>query len=147
MSQPASETKVSQDPGATEWEVGGLHLSVAFRRADGATLRVFGRTAGGWKEMLRFDDFIDTPHYHVSIDRPIIPVDRATLGDPMEFFVSQVRDHIGELLVEAGFADVAAKADLRAVAADADRIRRQMIDCVPEGYERVPGVGLQRVGA
>ena len=141
---PSSVTRVSQDPGATEWEVGGLHLSVAFRRDDGATLRVFGRTAKGWTEMLRFDDFIEGPHYHVSIDRPIIPFDRATRGDPMEFYVSEVRDHLPELLVEAGFADVAAEADLDAVAADADRIRKEMIDCVPDGYQRVPGIGLQR---
>lgn len=127
--------------------MGGLHLSVAFRRDDGATLRVFGRTDEGWKEMLRFDDFIDSPHYHVSIDKPIIPFDRAKYGDPMEYFVSEIRNHIGQLLIEAGFADVAARADLDAVAADAERIRREMIDCVPEGYERVPGVGLRRTPA
>lgn len=144
MTESASGTKVSQDPGATEWEVGGLHLSVAFRREDGATLRVFGHRAEGWKEMLRFDDFVEGPHYHVSIERPIIPVDRDSVGDPMEFYVSQVRDHLPELLVEAGFADVAAEADLGAVAADSGRIRQEMIDCVPEGFERVPGVGLRR---
>jgi len=147
MTEPALGTKVSQDPGATEWEVGGLHLSVAFRRDDGATLRVFGRRPEGWKEMLRFDDFIDSPHYHVSIDKPIIPFDRSKYGDPMEFYVREIRTHLGQLLIEAGFADVAANADLPAVSADAERIRREMIDCVPEGYERVPGVGLRRVPA
>jgi hypothetical protein len=147
MTETASEAKVSQDPGATEWEVGGLHLSVAFRRADGATLRVFGRTADGWTEMLRFDDFVEGPHYHIGFERPIIPVDRVATGDPMEFFVGEIRDRIPDLLVEAGFADVAAEADLGAVAADAGRIRKEMVDCVPDGYERVPGVGLQRNAA
>lgn len=152
MPEPASAAesatpKVSQDEGATEWEVGGLHLSVAFRHEDGATLRVFGRRPEGWKEILRFDDFIEGPHYHVAVDRPIIPVDRATLGDPMEFYVAQMRDHVGELLTDAGFSDVADAADLEAVRADAGHIRQELIDCVPDGYERVPGVGLQRTGA
>jgi hypothetical protein len=147
MTDVKPEPHVSSDPGATEWDVGGLHLTVSFRRADGATLRVFGPTAGGWTEMLRFDDFIDEPHHHVPAHAEPFMFDRAARGEPLDWFVAQVRDHLEELLTAAGFAEVLPRVDLPAVAADAEQIRKAMIDCVPDGYLRVPGIGLQRAGA
>jgi hypothetical protein len=129
----------------TEWECGGLRFAVSFR-GPGATLRVSGRVDGQWEELLRFDDFVEQPHYHVPASGDAIMFDR-TLGDPLAFYVEQLRDHLGELLAEAGYAGVAADVDLRAVSEGAERIRTAMIDCVPEGFTRVPGVGLQRVGS
>jgi hypothetical protein len=143
MSKITSDTPVSHDPGATEWDAGGLRLSVSFRRADGATLRVFGPVDGSWTELLRFDDFIDQPHHHVPAMGEPIPFNRAALGEPLAWFVAQVRDHLGEMLVAGGFSDLLSDLDVAEAAAQADRIRQEMIDCVPEGYTRVPGVGLQ----
>lgn len=128
-----------------EWEVGGLGFSVSFR-SPGATLRVYGSVDGERKELLRFDDFVDNPHYHVPAENHPISFDRATLGEPLDWFVTQIRDHLGDLLTEAGFAEVRDRVDLGAVAADAERVRQAMVDCVPQGYVRVEGVGLQRAG-
>jgi len=108
--------------------------------------RKSGRVDGEWQELLRFDDFIEQPHYHVPASGDAIMFDRE-LGEPLEFYVEQLRDHLGELLTEAGYEEVAADVDLRAVSRDADRIRAAMIEVVPDGYTRVPGVGLQRVGS
>jgi hypothetical protein len=135
---------LASDVGATEWEVGGLRFSVSFR-GPGATLRVFGDTAGVRTELLRFDDFVEGPHYHVPAAGDPIQYDRATLGEPLDWIVTQVRDHLAELLTAAGFTDVLAGVDVGAVAASAERIRKAMVDCVPAGYVRVDGVGLQRV--
>jgi hypothetical protein len=138
---------VSETTAPIEWERGGLRFAASFR-GPGATLRVSGRVDGQWQELLRFDDFIDQPHYHVPASADAIMFDRDAQGEPLEFFVVQLRDHLGELLTEAGYADVVADVDLHAVSEDADHIRAAMIDVVPEdGYVRVPGVGLQRVGA
>src|SRR5579864_3745798 len=129
-----------------EWDCGGLRFAASFRGPAGATLRVSGRVSGQWEEVLRFDDFIDQPHYHAPSSGDAIMFDRDALGAPLDWFVAELRDHLGELLATAGFSDLV-DVDLAAVRDDAERIRAAMIACVPDGYERVPGVGLQRAGA
>jgi hypothetical protein len=146
MAVVSSEPEVPSDPGPTAWDLGGLHFTASFR-GPGATLRVFGRVAGDRMELLRFDDFIDGPHYHVPAEGAPIMFDRATLGEPLDWIVAQVRDNLGELLTTAGFEEVLADVDLEAVARGAEQIRKAMVDCVPDGYVRVDGVGLQRVEA
>ena len=50
-----------------ELSIGGLRFGVTFREvgaAPGATLRVVAPVNGDWKEVLRFDDFVDAPHFH-----------------------------------------------------------------------------------
>jgi hypothetical protein len=133
------------DQSKTELEAGGLRFTVAFR-GPGATLRVFGPVEGSERELLRFDDFVEGPHYHVPADGDQIEFDRSRLGDPLDFYVSQLRDHLDELLTKGGFEQTLAGIDVGAVSEHAEEIRGMMIDCVPEGYTRVPGVGLQKAG-
>jgi hypothetical protein len=73
--------------------------------------------------------------------------DRTTLGDPLDWFVAQISDHLEELLIGAGFSEVVPDVDIGAVRANAGSIRKAMEDCVPEGYVRDPGFGLRRVDA
>lgn len=134
-------------PGATDRRVvdcGGLRFEATFRAPSGATLRVFGEIDGDITELLRFDDFIEGPHYHVPADGDPMPFDQELLGEPLTWFVSQLRDHLADLLDEAGFARVLADVDLDAVVKHAEDIRNAMESCVPDGYVRVPGVGLRR---
>jgi hypothetical protein len=135
------------DAGLTELDLGGLQFAASFRAPAGATLRVSGRVDGVQTELLRFDDFIDGPHYHFPSDADPVGFDQAALGEPLDWLVTQIRDHLGPLLTDAGFADMVPDLDLSAVTANAERIRKLMTDCLPEGYVRVPGVGLQRVEA
>ena len=128
-------------------EFGGLRFDVAFRAIGGATLRVDGKVADEWKELLRFDDFIDVPHYHAPADAEPINFDRATLGEPLAWYITQIRDHLPEWLEKSGFADVVPTVDMNEVVRNIDKVEKAMRDCVPEGFERVPGVGLQRVSA
>ena len=125
-------------------ECGGLQFEATFRAPAGATLRVFCEIDGDMTELLRFDDFIESPHYHVPAAADPKPFDQGLLGEPLTWFVSQLRDHLAELLDEAGFAPVLADVDLDAVTDRAEDIRTAMEDCVPHGYLRVPGVGLRR---
>jgi hypothetical protein len=134
-------------PAETVLDIGGLRFAVSFRAPDGATLRVRGRVGGVDKELLRFDDFVDQPHYHVPAEATPIMFDRATLGEPLAWFMSQVRVHLGQLLAEAGFAEVLPDVDLDEIGRRAGEIRSLMVDCVPQGYARVPGLGLQHVAA
>ncbi len=65
----------------------------------------------------------------------------------MAWFVSQIRDNLGEMLTEAGFSEALAAVDTQAVADSAPTLRKMMEDCVPAGYVRSPGVGLRRAPA
>ena len=128
-------------------EFGGLRFDVAFRAVAGATLRVDGKVDSEWKELLRFDDFIDVPHYHAPADAHQINFDRETLGEPLVWYIAQIRDHLPEWLTKSGFADVVPSVDMDEVVRNIDKVDQAMRTCVPEGFVRVPGVGIQRVGA
>jgi hypothetical protein len=134
----------SHRPPSEQFEFGGLRFDVAFR-GPGATLRVDGRVDGEWAELLRFDDFVERPHFHAPADADQIDFDR-DLGDPLEWYLAQIRDHLGEWLTKAGHAAVLPGVDLAVVSANVDTLRQAMHDCVPETFTRVPGVGLQRIG-
>lgn len=137
----AGSSEISQ---RREMDIGGLRFSASFRAPAGATLRVSAQLEDGWQEVLRFDDFVEQPHFHVPASAAATMVDREAKGAPLDFFVAQLRDHLQEMLVQGGFSEVAKTVDLDAVTTNVGRIRQAMIDVVPDGYARVPGVGLQR---
>ena len=127
-----------------EIDLGGVRFSASFRAPAGATLRVSAQVEGDWREVLRFDDFVEQPHFHVPAEGNATMVDREADGVPLEFFVVQLRDHLREMLVQGGFSEILETVDPDTVTNNIDRVRQAMIDVVPEGYARVPGVGLQR---
>ena len=141
--QPSAESL--RPVGQQVFEFGGLRFDVAFRAIGGATLRVDGKVDNEWKELLRFDDFIDVPHYHAPADAEQVNFDRATLGEPLAWYISQIRDHLPEWLEKSGFADVVPTVDMNEVVRNIDNVEKAMRDCVPEGFVRVPGIGIQRV--
>ena len=146
MNNPA-DAVASGNQGRQLVGCGGLRFEATFRAPAGATLRVSGEVDGHMTELLRFDDFIEGPHYHAPAGGDPIPFDQAALGEPLTWFISQVRDHLGELLAEAGYARILSDVDLHAIAEHGEDIRKAMEACVPDGYVRVPGVGLRRSSA
>ncbi len=141
-----ADQQVPRYPEATDRQVvdcGGLRFEATFRAPAGATLRVFGEVDGDIAELLRFDDFIEV-HYHIPAAGDPKPFDQGLRGEPLTWFISQLRDHLAELLDEAGFARVLSDVDPDAVTEHAEDIRKAMEVCVPDGYVRVPGVGLRR---
>jgi hypothetical protein len=145
MDKPKFSEEELRAQGQQVLEFGGLRFDVAFRAIGGATLRVDGKVDNEWKELLRFDDFIDVPHYHAPADAEQVNFDRATLGEPLAWYIAQIRDHLPEWLEKSGFADVVPAVDMKEVGANIDKVEKAMRDCVPEGFVRVPGIGIQRV--
>jgi hypothetical protein len=144
MSERRDDPGVSSGQTTKDLEVGGLRFHAEFRAPSGATLRVYGPTARGPEELLRFDDFVGVPHYHVPAEGEPISLDPAVVGDPLDWYVGQLKDHLEDMLADGGFRDILSVIDLSAVAEQAGDIRQMMVDCVPAGYVRTPGVGLQR---
>ena len=125
-------------------DIGGLRFSASFRAPAGATLRVSAQFEDEWRELVRFDDFVEQPHFHVPASGDATMVDREVTGVPLDFFMAQLRDHLRDLLMQGGYAEIVGTIDFDAITANVDRIRQAMIDIVPDGYARVSGVGLQR---
>ncbi len=128
-----------------EIDMGGLRFSASFRAPAGATLRVSAQVEGHWQELLRFDDFVEQPHFHVPAAAGATMVDRGEKGAPLDYFLAQLGSHLRELLVQGGYSEILESVDVDAVTSNVDKLRQAMIDVVPDGYARVPGVGLQRV--
>jgi hypothetical protein len=142
MTETVEERQDDESEAVRVYEFGGLRFDVSFRR-PGATLRVLGNVDSKWAEILRFDDFVEGPHFHApAVNRTLF--DRS-LGEPLAWYVAQVRDHLPEWLERAGFGSLIATVDFDEVSRNSHVLEEAMIACVPEGYVRVPGVGLQQV--
>lgn len=127
-----------------ELEFGGLRFDVYFTGTFGPTMRLSGQVDGDWKELLRFDEFIDTPHYHAPADGPQTNYDRAN-GDPLEWYLAQISDDLPGWLTRSGYAEVIPTIDLAVVSDNVGQLRQAMTDVLPDGFERIPDVGLRRV--
>jgi hypothetical protein len=126
----------------TAFEFGGLRFEVSFR-GIGPTLRVEGAIGGAWTEVLRFDDFVGNPHFHAPANGAPIPFD-PSFGEPLEWFIAQVRDDLGRWLDTAGYGNIVPTLDFAVISSNADLLRQAMVACVPSGFTRVPGEGLRR---
>lgn len=108
-------------------EVGDLSFAVEYRHVggeQGPSVHVFGPVDGVDEEILRFDCFDQTPHYHYGfsyIDQPMVPIDTAAAGDPLEWVCGRIEHRLPALLEKAQAGHLAACCDagrLRAVAAE-----------------------------
>jgi hypothetical protein len=96
----------------------------------GATLHVCG-TADGL-EYLRFDCFENEPHYHYIQQgvgaNVVVRIDELAVGDPIEFSLACVVDHLPDMLRNCGVADLAdeVSGQLDAVRDGVDAVRELM---------------------
>ncbi len=130
----------------TTWfDAGGLRLGVEYRLLDdaivaaaqleaasgdergqttelddrGVAIHVCAEQDGEERELLRFDCFLEDPHYHYISWRDrsneMLHMDPVAMGDPVAFALESIERRIVALLERAGAADVAARIDVAAV--------------------------------
>jgi hypothetical protein len=127
-----------------ELEFGGVRFETYYTRYFGTSTRLFGRVDGEWVEMLRFDDFVDVPHYHAPADDDnAIMVNVAETGEPMAFFLDIIETKLSDRLPAIGFGEVLPSIDQDRVRANLELVRYAMNSVLPEGFSRVPGQCLQ----
>ncbi len=106
---------------------GELSFAVEYRRVggeQGPSVHVFGKVDGADEEILRFDCFDKTPHYHYGfsyIDQPMVRIDTAAVGDPLAWACGRIEHDMPALLrkARAGHLASGCNADeLSAVAAE-----------------------------
>ena len=81
---------------------------------QGPSVHVFGDVDGVEEEILRFDCFDQTPHYHYGfsyIDQPQVMIDPAATGDPLEWVCGRIETRLAEMLEKAQAGHLAASCD------------------------------------
>jgi hypothetical protein len=100
------------------FEGGTVNPGIAFDDF-GASLHVCG-TADGL-EHLRFDCFENEPHYHyieqANGANTVVRIDELAVGDPIEFTLSAVENHLPDMLRHCGMGELADR-----VAAEPDKV-------------------------
>ncbi|MGI9433036.1 MAG: DUF7700 domain-containing protein [Myxococcota bacterium] len=85
----------------------------------GVSIHVFGHQDGEEREFLRFDCFLEDPHYHYISWRErrneMLHMDPIMSGDPVEFALECIGRRLPSLLARAGAPDVASAVDLAQV--------------------------------
>ena len=97
--------------------VGDLSFAVEYRHVgeeQGPSVHVFGDVDGVEQEILRFDCFDRTPHYHYGfsyIDQPQVLMDPAAIGEPLAWVCSRIGTRLPVLLEKARAGHLAASCD------------------------------------
>jgi hypothetical protein len=125
------------------YEFGGLRFVVS-SNDYGANLAVFGDLGKGWVELIRFQDYVDDPHYHAPVGG-WNAFDRSADGEPLAWWLAQLRDHLAGWLADSGFAALLPGIDVDKVRDSLGHVEQAMNDCLPESYARVPGHGVKRI--
>src|SRR6476646_1448501 len=113
--------------GDTKVEAGAVAFALQYRALmpdQGVCIQVLGDVDGKQKELLRFDCFDQSPHYHYDpTDRnERLPMDKTTAGNPVGWTLKQLRTKLPEMLERAGYGEVAGKLDRGLVAEKLDRV-------------------------
>jgi len=97
----------------------GLEAAVLDDR--GVSLHVVGEVDGVAREVLRFDCFVEDPHYHYVSWRAkaneVLHLDPVADGDPLAWALERLRTRLPQMLARAGAPELAAAVDARAVEA------------------------------
>jgi hypothetical protein len=92
----------------------------------GVSLHVVAKQDGESREFLRFDCFVEDPHYHYVSWRDksneMIHLDPVADGDPLTWALDRLRTRLLPMLIRAGAADVAKQVDVPKVDALLPRI-------------------------
>ena len=86
---------------------------------SGVSLHVFGGEGADAREHLRFDCFIEEPHYHyvgwARKSNEVLQIDPVADGDPLAWALERIRTRLPQMLARAGATDIAAQVDPQAI--------------------------------
>ena len=94
-------------------ESGPIRFDLSYRdilHDQGVSIRVFGDTeAGDDKELLRFDCFDQTPHYHYapSGKNERYDLDKTTAGNPLGWTMDNIRHKLPAMIRRSGYEELA----------------------------------------
>ncbi len=105
-----------------KYDAGGIQLGVEHRTFGddgGPALRVLAEVDGKEVEVLRFDCFRKSPHFHYDPYGKNVKGDlrKDEVPDPIAWTLERLSNHLQDMIREAGYDHVAERVDQGAVAA------------------------------
>jgi len=103
------------EKGNTIFDAGPVSVAMIYRKElmpdQGLMIQVFGDVDGKDTEILRFDCFDQSPHYHYGPENHNIrlPMDKTTAGNPVGWTLEQLRNNLHGMVMRAGYDELAAK--------------------------------------
>jgi len=103
------------EKGGTVIEAGPVSFSMSYRKEimsdQGLCLQVYSEIDGKDTEILRFDCFDQTPHYHYGPENHNIRLnmDKTTAGNPLGWTLDNLRHRLPAMVQRAGYDELAAK--------------------------------------
>ena len=103
--------------GSTVIDAGAVSIAMEYRKElmpdQGLMVQVYGEVDGKDTEVLRFDCFDQTPHYHYG---PLhhnvrLNMDKTTAGNPLGWTMDNLRNRLPDMIRRAGYDDLAAKVE------------------------------------
>ena len=86
------------------FKIGRFELATQYRDVGsdrGPAIHLFGPTASGRKEILRFDCFEKEPHYHIAFSYKDLPFREFESESPFDWAKEKIAGEIGLLLEES----------------------------------------------
>jgi len=118
--------------------VGGLRFNVRYRQANtdrGPSLRIYGEVEGKPVQLLRFDCFDQTPHFHYDPEgkNNQLRMDKTKVSDPIAWSMDYLRGNVKSLVRIAGYGTLADRLDEAALTAALPGVEQALRDSVPRG--------------
>ena len=116
---------------AQEFVAGPIRITVQYRHTqddEGPAVRVLGRVGESERQLLRFDCFQRSPHYHYDPEQSDEQhqMKDEDIRDPVEWTLHRLERDLSEMIRRAGYGELADQVDPQLVAEQLHRIRTAM---------------------
>ena len=127
--------------------VSGLRFNVRYSNVNtdrGPSLRVYGDVEGKSVQLLRFDCFENTPHFHYDPDgkNNQLRMDKTKVSDPIAWSMDYLQGNVTSLVRIAGYNALADQLDEGVLTAALPTIEKALRDSVPAEMAGLQASGL-----
>jgi hypothetical protein len=128
--------------------VGGLRFNVRYSKTNadrGPSLRIYGDVEDKPVQLLRFDCFDQTPHFHYDPDgkNNQLRMDKTKVSDPISWSMDYLRGNITSLVRVAGYGALADQLDEGVLCAALPTIEKALRDSIPAEMAGMEASGLR----
>jgi len=123
-----------------EFVAGPVRITVQYRRTiddEGVAVRVFGKVGDEERQVLRFDCYQNSPHYHYDphgTDEVHQMADE-DITDPIEWTLNRLERNLADMIRRAGFGQLADQIDPSLLAPQMPAIREAIVEAAQAGEQ------------
>jgi len=128
--------------------VGGLRFNVRYSKTNtdrGPSLRVYGDVEGKSVQLLRFDCFENTPHFHYDPEgkNNQLRMDKTKVSDPIAWSMDYLQGNVTSLVRIAGYSALADQLDEGVLATALPTVEKALRDSIPADMPGLEASGLR----